>query len=54
MILVPLIAGLYWLDRPLPRVLPAGLGPARPWSPALLAAGPAAAGFGLARLAVAG
>ena len=51
---VPLIAGLLWLHRPLLRVLPTGLGPGRPWSPAVLAAGLAAAAFGLTRLAIAG
>ena len=53
-ILVPLIAGLLWLHRPLLRMLPTGLGPGRPWSPAVLVAGLATAGFGLARLAIAG
>lgn len=53
-ILVPLIAGLLWVHRPLLRVLPAGLAPARPWSPALLVAGLAAAGFGLTKLAIGG
>ncbi len=53
-ILVPLIAGLLWLHRPLLRALPAGLGPGRPWSPAVLVAGLAATGFGLAKLAIAG
>jgi len=51
---VPLIAGLLWLHRPLLRVLPTGLGPGRPWPPAILAAGLAAAAFGLTRLAIAG
>ncbi|MGO9219202.1 MAG: acyltransferase family protein [Streptosporangiaceae bacterium] len=53
-VLVPLIAGLLWLHRPLLRVLPTGLGPGWSWSPAVLAAGLAAAGFGLAKLAIAG
>ncbi len=53
-ILVPLIAGLLWVHRPLLSVLPSGLGRSRSWSPAVLAAGLAAAGFGLAKLAIAG
>jgi len=54
LMLVPLIAGLLWLHRPLLRVLPTGLGADRPWSPAILMAGLAAAGIGLSRLAIAG
>jgi hypothetical protein len=53
-VLIPLIVGLLWLHRPLLRVLPTGLAPARPWSPAVLVAGLAAAGFGLASLAIGG
>ena len=53
-ILIPLIAGLLRLHRPLLRALPTGVGPARPWSPVILIAGLAAAGFGLTRLAIAG
>ena len=53
-ILIPLIVGLLRLHRPLLRVLPTGLGPGLPWSPAVLAAGLAATGFGLTRLAIAG
>jgi hypothetical protein len=53
-ILVPLIAGLQWLHRPLLHLLPTGIGPARPWSPVVLLAGLAAAGFGLTKLAIAG
>ena len=53
-ILVPLIVGLLWLHRPLLRVLPAGLVPGRPWSPAVLVAGLAATGFGLTKLAIGG
>jgi fucose 4-O-acetylase-like acetyltransferase len=40
-------------ERPLLK-LPAAIGPAGPWSPALLVAGLAAAMFGLTRLAIAG
>ena len=53
-ILVPIIAGLVWVHRPLLRLLPGGLGPARPWSPAVLLPGLAAAGFGLTKLAIGG
>jgi fucose 4-O-acetylase-like acetyltransferase len=53
-ILIPLIAGLLRLHRPLLRVLPTGLGPSRPWSPAVLVAGLGVCGFGLARLAIGG
>ena len=53
-ILIPLIAALLWLHRPLLRALPTGLGTSRPWSPAVLLAGLAATGFGLTRLAIAG
>ena len=52
-ILIPLIVGLLRLHRPLLRVLPTGLGPGLPWSPAVLAAGLAATGFGVTRLAIA-
>ncbi len=54
MILVPLIAGLLWLHRPLLRALPTGLGPGWSWSPAVLAAGLAATAFGLTKLAIGG
>jgi hypothetical protein len=53
-ILVPLIVGLLRVHRPLLRALPDGLGSVRPWSPAVLLTGLAAAGFGLARLAIGG
>ena len=53
-VLIPLIACLVRLHRPLLRVLPTGLAPVRPWSPAVLVAGLAAAGFGLTRLAIGG
>jgi fucose 4-O-acetylase-like acetyltransferase len=53
-ILIPLIAGLLRLHRPLLRVLPTRLGPGLPWSPAILTAGLTATGFGLTRLAMAG
>jgi fucose 4-O-acetylase-like acetyltransferase len=53
-ILIPLIAVLLWVHRPLLRVLPTGLAPDRPWSPAVLLAGLAAIGFGLTRLAIGG
>ena len=53
-ILIPLIAGLLWVHRPLLRVLPDGLRSSRPWSPAVLPTGLAAVGFGLARLAIGG
>ena len=53
-ILIPLIAGLLRLHRPLLRVLPTGLGPTRTRSPAVLTDGLAGAGFGLARLAIGG
>jgi fucose 4-O-acetylase-like acetyltransferase len=53
-ILITLIAGLLRLHRPLLLVLPTGLGPGLPWSPAVLTAGLAATGFGLTRLAIAG
>ena len=53
-VLVPLIIGLLWLHRPLLRVLPTGLAPSRPWSPAVLVAGLAATGFGLTKLAIDG
>ena len=53
-ILVPLSIGLLWVHRPFLRMLPDGLGPVRPWSPAVLLLGLAAAGFGLIRLAIGG
>lgn len=53
-ILVPLIAGLLWVHRPLLKALPDGLGLLRRWSPAVLVLGLAAAGFGLTRLAIGG
>jgi fucose 4-O-acetylase-like acetyltransferase len=52
-VLVPLVAAVMWAERPLRR-LPAGVGPARPWSPAVLGAGLLAAMAGLARLAIFG
>ena len=54
MVLIPLIAGLVRLHRPLLAVLPTGLTPARPWSAAVLVAGLAAAGYGLTSLAIGG
>jgi hypothetical protein len=53
-VLIPLIAGLVRLHRPLLAVLPTGLAPARPWSAAVLVAGLAAAGYGLTSLAIGG
>jgi hypothetical protein len=53
-VLIPLIAGLVRLHRPLLAVLPTGLTPARPWSAAVLVAGLAAAGYGLTSLAIGG
>lgn len=53
-ILIPLIVGLLRLHRPLLPALPVRIGVARPWPPAILIAGLAAAGFGLTRLAIAG
>ncbi|HUY44703.1 MAG TPA: acyltransferase [Streptosporangiaceae bacterium] len=52
-VLVPLTAAVMWAERPL-RLLPVGMGPPGPWSPAILTAGMAAAMVGLARLAIAG
>jgi fucose 4-O-acetylase-like acetyltransferase len=52
-VLVPLVAVVMRAERWLPR-LPAGVGPAGPWSPALLAAGLLAVGVGLTKLAVGG
>jgi hypothetical protein len=53
LVLVPLVLVLDRAQRPMLR-LPAGLGPAGPWSPVLLLAGLAASMVGLARLAIAG
>jgi fucose 4-O-acetylase-like acetyltransferase len=52
-VLVPLVAVVMRAERWLPR-LPAGVGPAGPWSPALLTAGLVAVGVGLTKVAVAG
>jgi Acyltransferase family len=52
-VLVPLVLAVTRAERLLLR-LPAGLGPAGPWSPAILLAGLAAVSFGLARLAIGG
>jgi hypothetical protein len=52
-VMVPLLAGVMWAERPMLR-LPAGLGSPGRWSPVLLLAGIAAAMVGLARLAIAG
>jgi len=52
-VLVPLVIAVTQAERPMLR-LPAGLGPPGWWSPALLLAGVAIAGFGLIRLAIAG
>ena len=52
-ILAPLTALVMWAERPLLR-LPSGLGRPGAWSPALLTVGLAAAGTGLARLAING
>ncbi len=52
-VLVPLVLGITRAERPLAR-LPAGVGPAGPWSPVLLAGGLAAASAALARIAIAG
>jgi hypothetical protein len=53
-VLIPHIVVLLRVHRPLMRVLPTGPGPSRPWSPAALTVGLAAAGFGLTRLATGG
>ena len=53
LVLIPLVLILDWAQRPMLR-LPAGLGPAGPWSPALLLVGLTASMVGLARLAIAG
>jgi len=52
-ILMALTAAVMWAEQPL-RLLPRGLGPRGPWSPAILAVGLAAVMVGLARLAIAG
>ncbi|HYA52004.1 MAG TPA: hypothetical protein VEG33_12615, partial [Streptosporangiaceae bacterium] len=52
-ILVGLTAVVMWAEQPL-RLLPSGVGPQGPWSPAVLTAGLAGAMVGLARLAIAG
>jgi hypothetical protein len=52
-VLIPMIAGLLWAQRPL-RLLPSGLGRDGFWSPAVLALGMAAAMFALTRLAISG
>jgi fucose 4-O-acetylase-like acetyltransferase len=53
LVLVPLVLFVTWAERPLLR-LPAGVGPAGPWSPWLLVLGLAAAMIGLTRLAIDG
>lgn len=52
-VLVPLVLGVLWAERPMRR-LPSGLGSPGQWSPALLAAGIVIAMVGLARLAIGG
>ncbi|HTX83703.1 MAG TPA: acyltransferase [Streptosporangiaceae bacterium] len=52
-VLVPLTAAIMWAERPMRR-LPAGIGPARPWSSLLLFAGLAASLSGLAQLTIGG
>ena len=52
-LLVLLAMAVMWAERPMLR-LPAGLGPARSWSPVLLLLGVAASMVGLARLAITG
>jgi fucose 4-O-acetylase-like acetyltransferase len=52
-VLVPLVMAITRAERPMLR-LPAGLGRPGPWSPVLLVTGIAAAGVGLARLAIGG
>jgi hypothetical protein len=52
-LLVPLVFGITWAERPLLR-LPEGLGPTGWWSPVLLVAGLAAVSVGLAKLAIDG
>ena len=52
-VLVPMVIVIMWAERPMRR-LPAGIGPAGPWSPVLLLAGLAATLAGLSRLTVAG
>ena len=53
LVLMLLVLVLTWVQRPMLR-LPAGLGRAGPWSPALLLFGLVASMAGLARLAIAG
>jgi hypothetical protein len=53
LVLVPLVMAVMRAERPILR-LPSGVGPAGPWSPALLALGLAASMASLARLAVGG
>ena len=52
-VLVPMVVVIMWAERPM-RLLPAGIGPARRWSPALLLAGLAATLFGLSWFTIAG
>lgn len=52
-LLVPMTTAVMWAERPM-LGLPAGIGPPRRWSPALLLAGLAASLSGLSQLAVAG
>jgi len=52
-VLVPMVIVIMWAERPMRR-LPAGIGPAGPWSPVLLLAGLAATLAGLSRLTIAG
>jgi hypothetical protein len=52
-VLIPLVIGVTWAERPMLR-LPEGLGRPGPWSPVLLVAGIASAGVGLSKLAISG
>jgi hypothetical protein len=52
-LLVPMTTAVMWAERPM-LGLPAGIGPPRRWSPALLLAGLAASLSGLSQLTVAG
>jgi hypothetical protein len=52
-VLVPMVMVIMWAERPMRR-LPAGIGPARPWSPVLLLTGLAVTLAGLSRLTIAG
>jgi hypothetical protein len=52
-VLVPMVMAIMRAERPM-RLLPAGVGPRGPWSPALLLAGLAASLSGLSQLTVAG